>query len=467
MSDTKDDDSKKDKKDLPPRKMVVTYATESKKRGDIPPEILPSTPVKVVSSPIDSGGNPAKAAQQAASNAPPKSRLHSSIPDEIAPRTSVRQEQPQATIQSQMHMHESDRPTSSATFSSHEEPPLPPSGGGEMPPPPSMPPRPSGSGAVASNLALFLSLTTMVAVAALVFYTYLSQKNIEALQSQSRDEQASVQSFLDKAKQSLAQIDTLQKEGQAQQKSFTTLKTDLQNAQQRLVALGGSKNWVISEVNYLIFMANERLRVARDIPTAITQLQAAEEKITMLGDPALWGLKEAIAKDIAKLGAQPRVKKQVVWEQLNALQSLVEKAPFKSLDNEPKQESKVSNTPIDESLPAWKKGLWRSWYEFKSLIRVTREAENPIPLALSAQDKSEILRTMQMVSQQAQWAVLQGESNIYTSSLEELESFAKTYFVDSPSLQTFLERIEQLKTEPVDSPLADISATLKALSSIR
>ncbi len=464
MSDMKDDGSQKDKKDLPPRKMVVTYATESKKSGDIPPEILPSTPVKVVSSPIDSAGNPAKAAVQAASNAPPKSRLHSGIPEEITPKGPIRSEQPQAT----MHMQESHRPTASASYSSgFDEPPRPPSGGDEMPPTPPPPPPPTSNGAAASNMALFLSLMTMVAVAALVFYTYLSQKNINELQSQSRNEQASVQSFLGKAKQSLAQIDSLQKEGQEQQKSFNALKTDLQNAQQRLVALSGSKNWVISEVNYLIFMANERLRVARDIPTAITQLQAAEEKITMLGDPALWGLKEAIAKDIAKLSTQPRVKKQVLWEQLNALQSLIEKTPFKSLDNELKQENKEQNIPIDESLPAWKKGLWRSWYEFKSLIRVTKETDNPIPNALSVQDKAEVLRTMQMVSQQAQWAVLQGESNIYLSSLNELENYSKTYFIDSPSQQTLLERIVQLKTEPVDSPLADISATLKALSNIR
>ena len=284
MSDTKDDDSNQGKKPPPPSKVVVTYSAEPKKKGNIPSEILPSTPAKVVSNPIDSGGNPAKLATGAASvSMPPKSRLHNKIPDEIAPAHVPFK--PQAA-------HKEEWPSSSfetQTAGPNDLPPTPPSHGGEMPPPP-----PPSSGNAAGSLALFLSLMTMVAVGALVFYTYLSQKNISALQSQTRDEQASVQSLLRKAKQSLAQIDNLQQEGQAQQKTFNTLKTDLQNAQMRLVALGGSKNWVMSEVNYLIFMANERLRIARDVPTAITQLQAAEEKITMLGDPALWGLKEAL-----------------------------------------------------------------------------------------------------------------------------------------------------------------------------
>ncbi|MGE3318337.1 MAG: uroporphyrinogen-III C-methyltransferase [Candidatus Berkiella sp.] len=447
MSDIPEDDDTKGKKP-PPGKVVVTYSAESKKKGDIPPEILPSTPAKVVSNPIDSAGNPAKNVTSATI----KSRVDARIPEEVAP----------APKQAETHRASPSFSSFSPPPDEDIAPPKPPESTQKASPAP-----PSGGGGSASTVAIFLSLMTMIAVCVLVFYTYLSQKNISALQSQSRDEKASVESLISRAKQSLSQVDSLQQESQAQQKAFATLKTDLQNAQMRLVALSGSKNWVISEVNYLIFMANERLRIARDIPTAITQLQAAEEKITMLGDPALWGLKEAITKDIAKLSTQPRVKKQMIWEQLNALQPLIAKAPFKTLDNELQRAIAEKNIVIDDSLPAWKKGLLRSWYEFKSLIRVTKESDNPIPKALSVQERGEIVRTMQLMSEQAQWAVLQGESKIYLASLESLQKWTKEYFIDSPEQQMLLERIDQLKTQPVDNPLADISMTLKALSSLR
>lgn len=453
MSDIPEDDESKGKKP-PLGKVVVTYSAESKKKGDIPPEILPSTPTKVVSNPIDSAGNPAKNATSPTI----KSRIDARIPEKIASTQKHQDAQPaSATFSAFSPLPEEDTVPPKPPESTQEAPFASSGGGGS-----------SGSGgSSASTAALFLSLMTMIAVAALVFYTYISQKNISALQTQSRDEQSSVQSLISKANQSLSQVNTLQQENQAQQKEFHTLKTELQNAQMRLVALSGSKNWVLSEVNYLIFMANERLRIARDIPTAITQLQAAEEKITMLGDPALWGLKEAIAKDIAKLSTQPRVKKQIIWEQLNALAPLIANAPFKTLDNELQHAILEKNKPIDESLPAWKKGLWRSWYELKSLIRVTKESDNPIPKALSFQERGEIIRTMQLISEQAQWAVLQGESKIYLTSLESLQKWTKEYFIESPEQQMLLERLAQLKTEPVDSPLADISATLKALSSLR
>lgn len=457
MSDTKDDDSNQDKKNPPPSKVVVTYSAEQKKKNDIPSEILPSTPAKVVSNPIDSGGNPAKLATSAPHDGPPKSRLHSKIPEEIAP-AHVPFKTP---LQAESSYKEGPASSFETKKGRDDIPPSPPFQGGEMPPPP--PP----SGSATGSLSLFLSIMTMVAVGALIFYTYVSQKNISELQSQSRDEQASVQSLLHKAQQSLARVDTLQQESQAQQKAFVALKTDLQNAQMRLVSLSGSKDWVLSEVNYLVFMANERLRIARDVPTAITQLQAAEEKITMLGDPALWGLKEALAKDIAKLGAQPRVKKQILWEQLNALQPVIAKAPFKTLGNETIRQNRSQNAPIDPNLPGWKKGLWHSWYEFKSLIRITKEAENPIPQALSLQEKAEVIRTMQLMSEQAQWAVLQGESKIYLASLQSLEKWTQDYLAKSPEQQTLFEQIAELKSQAVDSPLADISGTLQALSSIR
>ncbi|MCS5712697.1 uroporphyrinogen-III C-methyltransferase [Candidatus Berkiella aquae] len=453
MSDTQDDDAKKGKNPPPSNKVVVTYSANPQKTGDIPAEILPSTPAKVVSNPIDSGVNPAKEFIHKPSTQSKKGRLHAQIPDEIAPRVA----------QPQSHAKPQEDAVEEPSMGYHEAPPpVPPH---QTPPPP--PPSPPSAGNATSSMALFLSLMTMIAVVALVFYTYYSQKNISALQSQSRDEQVSVQVLLSKAKQSLAQVETLQQEGQAQQKAFHELKTDLQNAQMRLVTLSGSKNWVISEVNYLIFMANERLRVAHDIPTAITQLQAAQEKVTMLGDPALWGLKEALAKDIAVLSTLPRVNKQGLWEQLNILKPLIEKLPFKTLNNQTNGIHETKSEAVDESLPAWRKGLWRSWQELKSLIRITKEVDNPIPQALSFQEKAEIVRTMQLMLDQAQWAVLEGNSKIYLSSLDSLQKWMQNYFANSPEQQTIIALLMQLKTQSVDSPLADISTTLKALSNMR
>jgi uroporphyrin-3 C-methyltransferase len=315
---------------------------------------------------------------------------------------------------------------------------------------------PNSKSSAISNLALFLSVVSIAAVAAFGFYAYGSQNSIKALQSQS-------QSLLTQSKQALAQMDTLRQEEIVQQAAFQTLKAEMQNAQTRLVELTGSKHWVLSEANYLVVMANERLR-ARDIPTAITQLEAAKERISVLGDPLLLGLQEALAKDIAMLNTELKIDKQALWEQLNALEPLIEKLSFKTLENQPLNPNPSVQVP-DESLPWWQKGLLNSWQELKGLVRITREEEDPLPLAFSLQEKVEAKRAMQLMLEQAQWAVLQGDSKIYLSALQSLEKWAESYFNKSPERQILLSLLSQLKTQPVNSPLADISATLKALSS--
>jgi hypothetical protein len=120
MSDTKDDDFNQDKKTPPPSKVVVTYSAQEKKKSDIPPEILPSTPAKVVSSPIDSGVNPAKLVAGAPIDSPPKSRLHSKIPDEIAP----------AHIPFKAASSQTEEPSFSPSYQSTK------TGGDDLPPPP-------------------------------------------------------------------------------------------------------------------------------------------------------------------------------------------------------------------------------------------------------------------------------------------------------------------------------------------
>jgi uroporphyrin-3 C-methyltransferase len=82
-----------------------------------------------------------------------------------------------------------------------------------------------------------------------------------------------------------ARIDALQESVQASH--------DLVNRAQR--------EWVVAEVEYLIRIANQRLRLMRDYNGSIAALEAADQRLHELADPALIPVREILADDIRTL----------------------------------------------------------------------------------------------------------------------------------------------------------------------
>ncbi len=65
----------------------------------------------------------------------------------------------------------------------------------------------------------------------------------------------------------------------------------------------GQREWALSEINYLLRMAHQRLIVAKDIDGAIAALKGADERIGELGDLTFFKVREQLAIDIGRLSA--------------------------------------------------------------------------------------------------------------------------------------------------------------------
>jgi uroporphyrin-3 C-methyltransferase len=448
---------KEDEDDIPPsqdleqdedntpltKRVVVTYSGIKRrtKEDDIPSEIIPESPTHIVSSPVDS------------ENPPPLSIAQAETPEPLAQKPHLSASAHLTPLGSSVKPSEGSRVKSYRTEPSFGAPPNSPgqgdsSGTGQSPPPP---PRRAG---LAVNI-----LTTLVLVA-LLGNAYYSGQQLNALQDQTNNDTSSVQALAAKTKKSLNDMDALQMQNAAQQHSIQTLKQELDQAQTRLVSLSGSKDWILSQAHYLVFMANERLQVAHDIPTAIAQLKEAKDRVAGLGDPNLREISAALAKDIAYLISLPQIDKQVVWDQVNKLMPSIEELKFKTVH----AKSEKVRINRDPSLPAYKRALLNTWQELKGLVRVTRQDANSIPLALSLQEKSQILRTLQLMSAQLQWAVLNNNNPVYLDTLAELHSHIAHYFETDPTQLAVLASLSELQKQSVAQPTPSIAGSLQAVS---
>ncbi|MBS0288968.1 MAG: uroporphyrinogen-III C-methyltransferase [Proteobacteria bacterium] len=425
-SEEKDNNKPGEKKITSPKQVVVTHYGKKKKQVDVPPEIVPTEPTHIVSSPVDIGS---------------ESRLEKSIQFENATKASLPESKPfyrDTYVKTEARMQSASQIPPDDTDTDDKE-----NKGG-------------GGGA-----SLFFSFLSLFAILVVGYYAYANYQQLEELQKRTNDDQTSILALTTQAHKTLEQFAALHDQNLSEQQKLESLKSHLETEQMKLSALSSNADWVVAQANYLVFMANERLKTAHDITTAVAQLIAADDQLKSLANPAFLWVREVLAKDIAKLKAFPTVNRSEIWEELGLINLQFDKLQFKNISYQ--QPNKESVSP-DKSMNAWQKGLWYSWQELKSLIRITHVQENRIPLALSVQEKSQIIRTLQLLAEQARWALLQGENKIYQSSLQAIQSWVSTYFDSDKTMQDLLNQIQHLTQENVDISTPDISSSIQALS---
>jgi uroporphyrin-3 C-methyltransferase len=174
-------------------------------------------------------------------------------------------------------------------------------------------------------------------------------------------------------------------------------KQDLQLLQQKLETLSQTQQQAnqstssLIEVSYLVYMANERLLVAKDVSAALTQLKLAQDRLSRMSQPSLMPLKAAIANDINQLSQVPAIDKQAFWLEIGSLSDLMNTLTLKEL-GQPAESTTLSTLNFD----TWRTALQSSWDQFKSLIRVTRIEENPIPLTGLYEEQMQLKMALQL-----------------------------------------------------------------------
>lgn len=311
-----------------------------------------------------------------------------------------------------------------------------------------------------------LSVLALCSVGVIAYFNYHFFQQVSSLQHQTQEDTTSVQAIVKQAQSSLDQIATIKSQYQSENMRLQSLKSDIISTQERVASLGQDRQWVLSEVDYLLFLANERVKIAQDIPTAIVQLETAEKRLRQLGDPAFANVQASIASDIAQLKLHPDVDRQELWIELQTMNGILSQLPLKNLTNSVAEEAAIDQSPFPKEAAAWKNALWKSWLQFKSLIRVTKEGKNPVIPAYSLQDKAQILHTMQLMTEQAQWGVLHANTAIFQTSLKQLSSWIDQYMAPSVARDQIVKQIDVLLKTPIDAPQVDIDGSLESLSQV-
>jgi uroporphyrin-3 C-methyltransferase len=343
-------------------------------------------------------------------------------------------------------------------------------------------------GAGPSWLALVLALVALSAVAGTLYFGYEHWKNLQTTLfriDQTMEEagryQKELQVNLSAALESFeAQKSILEKQKQhfsEQQKLLLDQENQLARERSRLdeqnvrmqETLGAvhqrlaksSTEWMAVEAEYLLQVANHRLRLEGDVQTAILALQSADSRLKETGDPGWISVRESIAAEIGSLEAVEPMDWAGLSSRLSGLAEQVESLRFKGTKPLPPPSAETeAAAPEDRSMETMLKDGWKG---LKSMM-VIRHHGQPVTAMFPPDQQHFVYQNLRLQFEGARLALLRRNQTLFSTSLQTAEQWIRDFFdPDDAATQAMLEGIGRLRPVNVNPAMPDISGSLLVL----
>lgn len=405
--------------------------------------------------------------------------------------------------------HKSASPADEGAVSSAEVESAPGDSVEEPPKPPPTPPNQKTSKSAPNHgrgramLALWLALIAALVALAAAFFTW-------QLQTQGQGEVQELQQQLDDNAQAVAALNTHLETQLTEQKSHfeqglqrqqQALETQLQQQQQRLggvqqnlqgqeqtlisvqeridghqrrltaLATVSRDEWQLAEAEYLVKLGNQRILLEQDPSNAVSLLQAADRIVAAVaagrGDPELFAIRQAIARDLNALRMIDPVDKEGLYLKLQSIAEAVDglpRVPKSGLDEQTVADAAPDTTVADTWWGRFRARVRGLADSLSGYVRIDDARPNIEPLV--GQEAATLAAlNIRLLVEQAQVALLREEPAPYRASLERAQNLVNQYFIASAPAEALTRSLMELSGTEITRDMPNISQSAKLLSS--
>ncbi|MCW8881223.1 MAG: uroporphyrinogen-III C-methyltransferase [Sedimenticola sp.] len=277
---------------------------------------------------------------------------------------------------------------------------------------------------------------------------------VEKAFERQKDEIATQQSAL------AAQDQKLTAERDRLSKQASEMKQSLESVYSKV---GRSSNaWMAAEAEYLMRVANHRLRLEGDVRTAIAALETADGRLRDTGDPGLIEVREVLAGEIATLKSVGQLDRVGLSARITGLIGQVKGLKMVGLEYSPSEPEKAKES-TSEGERSVQTLLKDGWEGFKSVM-VIRHRDKPVSAMLAPEQQFFVYKNLELQLEAARLALLKGDPELFATSLKQATVWVGDFFdADAVATQAVQKEIADLATVNVRPQLPDISKSLTAL----
>jgi len=228
------------------------------------------------------------------------------------------------------------------------------------------------------------------------------------------------------------------------------VKTDIHSLQRSFseTNIRHPNDWILSEVEYLIALSGKKIWLEQDIPTAISLLAAADQRIVELNDASLSPLRSALLEDINILGALPRLDTDGVILALTSLERRVDQLRSTSLLVP--EDEEVNSTEPSSDIAEWDRNLIKSWDAFIASFITVNKRDGKVEALLSPEQSWYLRENIRNNLAKAEFAIYRQQQDVYDIAIDNMLVLLKNYYdLKDSSTGHFYKSVQRLSKRKV------------------
>ena len=223
--------------------------------------------------------------------------------------------------------------------------------------------------------------------------------------------------------------------------------------------------WVLREVHYLLTVAEQRLRLERDVATATAALESVDRRLADRDDPTLIPVREKVIADLNALRAVTPVDTAGLTLTLADLLTRVEKLPLKAGDIGPGRTPAApaadgTGTGAAEDT-AWRQALERVWKDLVGLVDI-KSMGVPDDVIFDPGKRYLLQQNLRLELAAARLEVLRGDTANFRATLARVDQLLERYYdTQSPEVSAMRATLAPMAALELSPELPSLQQALE------
>jgi uroporphyrin-3 C-methyltransferase len=228
---------------------------------------------------------------------------------------------------------------------------------------------------------------------------------------------------------------------------------------------------MMAEIEQAVTIASQQLQLAGNVEAALIALQGAEARLATAKEGRLGPLRRAMARDIERLRATPRVDVTGITLKLEHLLEVADTLPLTFTDQaEPNAapEKRPKGAFMDDPLGYAKALAGDVWAEIRAMVRIERLDAAADPVLLSPSQSTFLRENLKIRLLTARLALLGRDARTFEADVSRSADWIARYFDQSkPEVQSALATLRQLQGISVAPQQPMLTETMAVLQNMQ
>lgn len=232
--------------------------------------------------------------------------------------------------------------------------------------------------------------------------------------------------------------------------------------ERRVIAAEGTTTleWKVAEARYLVRLADRRLQIGGDTPTAIALLADADSILKDIGQARFTDARAALIEDISRLRAVGEVDTQGLYLQISAVARRASQLPLRST---PGFEFGAAAQPeVDLDQNWWQQLLEQAKVALAKVLLVRKAADDTVWM-LDSQSEAAVRARVGLLITQSLSALLAEQQSLFAASLGQVAEVLQRYYEPGVALTAVQSELENLAGISLQRNQLDVQGSVAAM----